>query len=341
MLGPLFGPDIQRKQIRMKSLMEHGGLLHAVQIRADGSSTPIALDEIPGKKTGYEYHWIHMCASHPDTRQYLEEHAKLDALVVDALLAIDTRPRVLDRKEGTMLVLRAMNFMPGGKAEDMISLRVWIADGCVITTRLRDILAIEDLKAMAAANNAPKRIGAFVTAITDRVYSRMEPVIDQLEDDTAQLEETIDEKGNTSDETAPLRIKNAILRRHILPQHAALTKLIKTKPGWLQEDDIEQLTESDDQITRYVESLNDIRDRLVIINDEIASQNDRRMASTNYLFTLAATIFLPLTFITGLLGVNIGGIPGVDNPQSFGILIGFCVIVAAIQVWIFKRRGWF
>lgn len=325
----------------MKSLKEHGGLLHAVQIKADGTSTKIALDEMPVKKAGYEYHWLHMCASHPDTRQYLEEHVKLDDLVIDALLAIDTRPRVLNRDEGTMIILRAMNFMPKGKAEDMISMRIWISDGCIITTRLRDILAIEDIKAMAVANNAPNRIGAFVTAITDRVYSRMEPVIDQLEDNVAQLEEMIDGNGNRSDKTAPLRIKTAILRRHILPQHASLTKLIKTKPNWLLADDIEQLAESDDQITRYVESLNDIRDRLVIINDENARQNDQRMASTNYLFALAATIFLPLTFITGLLGVNIGGIPGVNKPEAFAMLIGFCVIVASAQIWIFKRRGWF
>jgi len=193
-----------------------------------------------------------MCASHPDTRRYLEENTKLDDLVIDALLAEDTRPRILDRPEGTMFILRAMNFMPGGKPEDMISLRIWIGKGQIITTRLRDALAIEDLKALVSENGVPNSVGAFVTAITDRVYSRMEPVIDDLEDRIARHEEMIAQQDveTVSDEAAPLRVKAAIIRRHVIPQRSALEKLIKTNPDWLAEKDLEQLIESDNQITR-------------------------------------------------------------------------------------------
>jgi zinc transporter len=178
----------------MKSLAEHDGLLYSAKMDSGGKYVPLDLESIPVTANDREYHWLQMCATHLDTRRYLEENTHLDSLVIDALLAEDTRPRVLQRDDGTMLILRAMNFTPGGKPEDMISLRMWITQGCILSFRLRDALAIDDLKAMIASNRAPDRIGNFVTAITDRVYSRMEPVIDQLVDDTAILEELVARK---------------------------------------------------------------------------------------------------------------------------------------------------
>lgn len=328
---------------KMTALAEHGGLLHSACIDPNGAKMPMDLNGIPAYRPDEHYYWLHMCASHDDTRAYLEQHTKLDDLVIDALLAEDTRPRTLGRQEGTLLVLRAMNFLSGGKPEDMISLRLWVQPGMVLTTRLRDAKAIEDLKTMIADNDAPNRVGKFVTAITDRVYSRMEPVLDDLEGSTAVLEEQIAKKeiDRASDNASPLRIKATILRRHIVPQHTALANLIRMKPKWLKEEDVEQLLESENQITRYVENLNDIRDRLIILNDEISRQNDQRMSATNYLFALAATIFLPLTFITGLLGVNIAGMPGIENKAAFPILALFCVAAVAIQVAFFRRKGWF
>jgi len=324
----------------MKALADHKGLLFSSSIAPDGTTYPVDLSQLhPENK---DMVWLHMCATHPDSEQYLRQCTKLDELVVNAMLADDTRPRTLERDGGLMLILRAMNLTQTGDPEDMISLRIWIDEKRIITTRRRDPLAIEDLKQMVTDQAAPGRAGQFLTAITDRVYSRMEPVLDDLEEAVNQLEESIAKQDDdAAQRAAPLRIKTAVLRRHILPQHGALSKLIKAHPDWLLPEDLEQLIESDDQITRYVESLNDMRDRLEIINDEITRQNDQRLSATNYLFTLAATIFLPLTFITGLLGVNIGGIPGIDNQAAFGFLIIFCVISVIIQIWYFRRKGWF
>lgn len=327
----------------MKTLADHDGLLFSAQIDEDGNSSKVDLNQLHPPCGPGQLRWLHMCAVHPDTLSYMQECTEIDELVISALLAEDTRPRMLERDNGTMLILRTMNFIPGNDPEDMISLRIWIEENSIITFRLRDPIAISDMIDLVEANNAPSTVGDFVTAITDRIYSRMEPVIDQLEDETAELEELIAKKilGKAQDAAAPLRIKTAIIRRHLIPQHTALKSLLKVDPDWLDQLNAEQLIESDDHITRHVENLNDIRDRLTIINDEISRQNDQKLAATSYLFTLAATIFLPLTFVTGLLGVNIGGIPGVESHLAFPILVGISVLAIAVQIYVFRRKGWF
>ena len=56
-----------------------------------------------------------------------------------------------------------------------------------------------------------------------------------------------------------------------------------------------------------------------------------------YLLSVIAAVFLPLGFLTGLLGINVGGVPGVDDPSAFWIFSGFLSVVVALQILLFKR----
>jgi Mg2+ and Co2+ transporter CorA len=146
---------------------------------------------------------------------------------------------------------------------------------------------------------------------------------------------------NVSEKIRNIRIRTAVFRRYINPQRMVLEGLIKAKFSWLSEENIEHLVESHDRVTRYVETLNDIRDRAQIINDEIDKLNSAKLNSMTYMFSVAATIFLPLTFLTGLMGINIGGMPGVDRTEAFWIFTVLCIIIVAIQIMIFKKLKWF
>jgi zinc transporter len=60
-----------------------------------------------------------------------------------------------------------------------------------------------------------------------------------------------------------------------------------------------------------------------------------------YVLSLIAAIFLPLGFLTGLLGINVGGIPGADNPMAFTIFVVFLIIIVLFQIVLFRWRKWF
>jgi zinc transporter len=64
------------------------------------------------------------------------------------------------------------------------------------------------------------------------------------------------------------------------------------------------------------------------------------MNKTMYVLSIVAGIFLPLGLLTGLLGVNVGGIPGTENQWAFAIFCGLLLVVAVVQVWLFKRKKW-
>jgi zinc transporter len=64
------------------------------------------------------------------------------------------------------------------------------------------------------------------------------------------------------------------------------------------------------------------------------------MNNKMYLLSVVAAIFLPLSFLTGLLGINVGGIPGAESKLGFIVFIILLVIIVAIQIWYFKKKKW-
>jgi zinc transporter len=78
-----------------------------------------------------------------------------------------------------------------------------------------------------------------------------------------------------------------------------------------------------------------------ILNEEVRNAHAERLNSLAYVFSVVATIFLPLSFLTGLLGINVGGIPGVAHPYAFWSFTALCIVLAGVQMFVFKRLKWF
>jgi zinc transporter len=101
-----------------------------------------------------------------------------------------------------------------------------------------------------------------------------------------------------------------------------------------------RLRETADRTTRYVEDLDAIRDRATVTQEELNARLAEQMNKTMYILSIVAGIFLPLGLLTGLLGINVGGIPGTESHWAFAIFCVLLLIVAVGQVWLFKRKKW-
>jgi zinc transporter len=284
-----------------------------------------------------------MCALQPATRNWLEESLQLDPNVVDAMLANGTRPRILIREEGVMINLRGINLRDPDQPEDMISLRIWIDDHNIVTCRRRDLVAIEDIMILFQKGNGPATAGDFLTELTCRIFSRMAPYIDDLERCVQRLEESYEDglDDDFIDDAGLIRRRGSIYRRHIVPQMGMLHELVNGEFKWLTDLNREDLAESYDQITRYSEVLNAIRERTQILNEELRIQQADRLNRITYLFSVVATIFLPLSFFTGLMGINIAGMPGTENGISFWLFVAICIALAGAQIALFRKKKWF
>ena len=91
---------------------------------------------------------------------------------------------------------------------------------------------------------------------------------------------------------------------------------------------------------RHIEELDTIRDKVILIQEELANSMSEQMNKKMYILSIISAIFLPLTFLTGLLGINIGGIPGAENESAFYIFSIILIVIVTVQLVVFKKKRW-
>jgi len=293
---------------------------------------------------GCAYSWLHLDANDPSAIEMLSrEDMALSPLVIDALLADETRPRMYAVDKGALLILRGVNLNEHSAPEDMVSIRMWVEKDRIISVRRRKLKAVADIQQQLDQGCGPTNTGDFVCTLVSHLFDRMEPVLAELDDATDDIEENLLVSANTNlrESIVDVRKKAIMFRRYMAPQREAINQLRMCSLEWLTAEHKHQLVESYNHVTRYVEDLDAIRERSQIVKDELANILSDRLNKNMYILSVIAAIFLPLGFLTGLLGLNVGGIPGAENSEAFYMVCGILTAIVIIQIAIFKKLKWF
>ena len=287
--------------------------------------------------------WWHLDALNPDTESFLHETIGLNPIITGALLAQDTRPRLEQFENGLLIILRGINTENPEQPEDMISVRIWIDAERVITVRRRVLMSIRDLVDRIERGLPPHTGGDLLCYLIDRLTQRISPVIDTLEERCDTLEGALIDEPNRALRTQIIqtRKKAITLRRYLGPQRDVLSQLRNQDFEDLSTQNKWQLQEYSSYSLRLVEDLDMLRERTQIIQDELTTALADALNRNMYMLSVIAAIFLPLGFLTGLLGINVGGIPGSENPHAFWIFAGGLVILILCQILLFKKAKWF
>jgi len=286
--------------------------------------------------------WTHLDYKVEESHHWLQEESSLDPLILEALLAEDTRPRCQAYSCGLLVILRGVNLNPGADPDDMISLRVWLEPNRIISIRHRKVMAVDDIRKSVLEGDGPTAVGDFLFRLTRGLAYRIGDVLSQIDDDVDALEDEVLEQGSFEQRSklSSLRRQVIRIRRYMAPQREVMTRLQAEKTALFSDMDRIRLREVADHITRCVEDLDSAKDRAAVCQEELENRIGAQMNKTLYILSIITAIFLPLGLITGLLGINVGGIPGSENPLAF---VFVCLLLLAIvigQVLIFRRIHW-
>ncbi|MDC7243752.1 MAG: zinc transporter ZntB [Sphaerochaetaceae bacterium] len=286
--------------------------------------------------------WIDLEYNYELNHKWLQQQSNVDPLVIEALLAEDTRPRYFTHNDGLLLILRAVNLNVGAAPDDMVSLRIWIEEKRIITIWRRKVKAISDLKNDIMNDNGPKTEGEFLAQLTKYISIRMDESINSILNQVEELEDKVFDNRDKPLRTVISELRRQIikLRRYLSPQLNVISKLQTEGMHFLKKDEIAILRETLDILTRYVEDLDAAKERIAVTQDELDSQISSKMNKTMYLLSIVTVIFLPLSLITGLLGINVDGIPKAHHPLAFLFVCIFLILIAIIEIIFFKKKKW-
>jgi zinc transporter len=289
--------------------------------------------------------WLHWDRSVPAAQRWLREFSGLDEFSCDLLLEEETRPRLLAMgRERLLLFLRGVNLNPGAAPEDMVTLRIYADAQRVISLRMRPVKAAgamcDSFEHGEGAKTASEALLFLVEALTDGVDALVAGMADQLDDLEDALEQEGARKVPDRQLLLALRRQAAGLRRYLAPQREIYAQLARNPLPWFAADDADYWNELHNRLTRHLEELELVRERVSLLQEAEHRRVTERMNRTMYMLAIITAFFMPMTFLTGLLGINVGGIPGAEHPFGFLLVSLLIILMAIVQTWLFRRMRW-
>lgn len=306
----------------------------------DGQKLPIADPKTSNSKN--EYTWQHIDLTKPDACQWIENSASLEHTVINALTANESRPRATKLKNGVLVVLRGVNLNPGNDPEDMVSIRVWLEKNRVISARRRLLMSVQDIVEDMTDGEGPTSSGEFLIEVIGKLANRIGAFVNQIDEELSDIEDQLEEIEASSFRATlgSLRRQIAGVRRYLSPQRDALDRLNYFDSELFTEKDKQRIRDESDRVARYLEDLDLARERAIVLQEAFMSQIAQQQNNRMYVLSIITMIFLPLGFLTGLLGINIGGMPGAENPKAFWIFVVMLVGVIGVQGLILRKIKW-
>jgi zinc transporter len=286
--------------------------------------------------------WLHLNVSSDEVMFWLMNKSGLSSLTCESLLDEATRPRISYSNDGLLVILRSINCNPDADPEDMVAVRMVITESRIISMRYRRIMATQDVKEDIESGKGPCSSGEFLMLLTDRIADRMGDVVAEFDDKVDDIEDTVlsADSEELRTQLSTLRRTSVKLRRYIAPQRDALIRLLNERIPWLLEAERAHLKEAAERTARFVEDIDSIRERAAVTQEELNHRLAERMNKAMYVLSIIAAIFLPLGFLTGLLGINVGGIPGSEYKWAFFIVTIILVAIAIALLTLFKKIKW-
>lgn len=321
------------------------GLVHALVLDGKGGARSIARTELDDLQLQPEQSlWLHWDRSHPQTRTWLLHDSGLSAFACELLLEENTRPRLLPMAdEQLLLFLRGVNLNPGAEPEDMVSVRIFAEAQRVISLRLRPLRASDEILQQLEEGRGPKSASELLLLMGELLTEKVQGLVSDLSELADIEEEKVESDERYTPENGSLqqiRRRAAGLRRFLAPQREIYAQLSRSKWSWFADADADYWNELNNSLIRYLEELELTRERAALVLESQDRRRSERMNRTMYRFGIITCIFLPMSFLTGLLGINMGGIPGSESPYGFLYASLLVLALALGQWWLFRRLRW-
>lgn len=309
-------------------------------VAGDGPVRRLSVEEAAAYQ-GPGFVWLHLQGRDEHDLAFVQAQTDIPDVAAGALAATETRPRCDRIDEGAILNLRGPGELDPHDSDRLVSIRFWVTATKVVTLSRRPITAFaEVVRKMEAGriHDSGDLVAAFAWAISTQLDPEVSALGDRLDDVESDLEPN--QLFRLRRDITAVRSAAISFRRFVAPDRDALRTLAGMDFDWLAEDDRLHIIEAADRFARMAEELEAVRERAALLHEQITDLRAEQTDQRALYISVVAFIFLPLTFVTGLLGMNVEGIPYAHSAWSFWGVVIFCTVVGiAVMLW-FKWRNW-
>jgi zinc transporter len=319
------------------------GLICGYHFDPSGAALPVASTEDAARLLGSEmegFVWLHMNLSHTASLRWLRTHAGLSENFFDALVDGSRSARIERDEEALFAVLNDVTFDFSFDAQEVETLWLSVNRQLVVSARRRPLRSVDRLRTAV-------RRGVQLASSVDLLDHLLRDQADELQRILRRASERLDDIEDEvlagrhqrhGAELAGLRRLMVRLQRLLTPEPSALARVLARPPGWMSADDLQQLTQANEEFSLVLRDIAALQDRIKLMQDEsatkVAEENNRSL----YMLTMVTVLALPINLTSGLFGMNVGGIPLAESPSGFWWMLGCIGAVTGWIAWRVVRR---
>ncbi len=290
--------------------------------------------------------WINVDGLHEiEPVKRLGELAGLHPLVLEDMTNTGHRPKVEDYDNQLYIVMRMLRVGEQGLIEEE-QLSLILSDGVVLTVQETpgDVLDPVRARLRGGAGRARKLQADYLAyAIMDTVVDAYFTVVERISERLATLEEEVltDPRPSVVADMHHVRGELMVMKRAVWPLRDVFNTLIRDDTPLITPGTRIFLRDAYDHAVHVIDTVEALRDVLNGLTDLYFTTVSNRMNEVMKVLTVIATMFIPLTFLVGVYGMNFRFMPELDLPWAYPALWGVMVLHAFGMVLYFRRTGWF
>jgi magnesium transporter len=289
--------------------------------------------------------WVDLSAPTPEDARLLSDVFHFHELAIEDALSEIHHPKVESYGDHLYLILHGINFRESEQCFSTQDVDFFLGEQFLVTVHPGISRSLSEMRDVCSRNAHALGEGpaALLHRIVDTMVDHYRPEIDKLEERLDTLEAEIFERPDARLAKQILDFKSDVssLRRIVLPQRDLVGRLARREFPLVSEPIAYRFRDVHDNLVRLVDEAMFFQDRVTSLLDAHLSQVSNQLNNVMKVLTIIATVFMPLTFITGLYGMNVP-LPhfGLGEDQFFWGLVSVMLVISGAMLVVFRRQGW-
>ena len=288
--------------------------------------------------------WLDLEGATEEELAFIQGRFELHPLTIEDCRTRETRPKLEEYDRYLFIVMRGLSYGEGQGEVATVELEMFLGGNFLITCHAEALGAIRAGQEHLRQKAIPLERGPdmIAHAIIDSLLDNYLPYLDQLDDRLEAVEERL--FAHPSDallsETFAIRKEVVDLTRLMRPQRELLGFLSSREHPHISETAREYFRDVHDHALHISDALESYRELLTSARETYLSLISNRLNSIMKVLSIVATVILPLSLLASMWGMNFSLLPGAHSPSGFWVFSGGCIVLAALMMWAFKRKGW-
>ncbi|MFM2289091.1 MAG: hypothetical protein RL684_2234 [Pseudomonadota bacterium] len=305
----------------------------ARDLDADSASAWLASTPAPGDNG---FLWLHFSLANAATERWLRAHLRLPELFYESLHDQGASTRI--EQEDASLVAMVHDVRVDGTfdASSVSSVSLSLGPRLLVSARLRPLRSVDRLR---AAIKGGQPFASSAELLSQLLRGQADVLADIVRRSSVQvdgIEDKLLDQRLTSGRRDLGRLRRMLVRlqRLLAPEPAALFRLLSKPPGWLVEQDLQDLRQAAEEFSAAVADSASLAERVKLLQEEVAALTNEQTNRTLFVLTMVTVLALPINMVAGLFGMNVGGIPFSAHPHGFIVIVSLLALITGYLAYV-------